>query len=707
MDKLLDDSDYGDLTTKIPLEPLECLEKKSDCKSRDCETYLKCTGDHKTHCFAITSINTLNNRAINHDDIIQAGCWSGGDECKPPIEMLEKIKQKSGNHVGDEDFKNRLSNFKLANSLLDLSIQDNCINYAPISSSDHSYLTRNNQSICCCSSSKCNSRIFFTKEQNPHERYANVLAELKSFQPRGPSINSKYSHPKEINSQEIAVISLSVVIIFILISLFIIFLFKRKLFFKPKNGRFFPSIFYTRAESNEDKNEENTRNNSNDQANQQSLIQIAGTTPAAAASFQPAPNIQILPETNLPRPQLIHPPVSISNLPPPSFQPAFFSDNFNLICNSNNIIDKPYIPNDIPDQFEVKFSDDDDKQLLNDPNLVNEPLPLKSTDLTLIEQVAIGQFSSVWKACLTNNENRIEFAIKIFSHNQKSAWSNEKEIYNCLITLNENILKYFVSDQLQNTQNGLPAFMSNEYWLITEYHSYGSLHDFLKARLINWNQLISLCHSYFEGLAYLHSDNCEPQKMFAIAHRDLKSKNVLVKKDGHTCCIADFGLALKLQNRIKLSSAEIRSKVGTRRYMSPELIEGAIAFTKETFLSKIIDLKTNKVHLYLKFKLKKGIDVYASALVIWEIISRGDFYEETSDYRLPFEEEVGFNPTIDEMKELVVDKCQRPQIKPIWLKNNNEMTLIAQTIEECWDIDLDARISAECAASRIRKIFKK
>jgi len=30
---------------------------------------------------------------------------------------------------------------------------------------------------------------------------------------------------------------------------------------------------------------------------------------------------------------------------------------------------------------------------------------------------------------------------------------------------------------------------------------------------------------------------------------------------------------------------------------------------------------------------------------------------------------------------------------------------ISQTIEECWDIDLDARISAECAAARIRKIY--
>ena len=147
--------------------------------------------------------------------------------------------------------------------------------------------------------------------------------------------------------------------------------------------------------------------------------------------------------------------------------------------------------------------------------------------------------------------------------------------------------------------------VSREYWLLTEYRPVGSLHDFLKHNTISWPQMVSLISSFFEGLAFLHSEKSSIHKSFAIAHRDLKSKNILVKKDLKSCCIGDFGLALKLQNKNKLNSAEIRSKVGTKRYMSPELIEGAIAFTKETFLR---------------------IDVYASALVLWEIISRGDFY---------------------------------------------------------------------------------
>jgi len=42
-------------------------------------------------------------------------------------------------------------------------------------------------------------------------------------------------------------------------------------------------------------------------------------------------------------------------------------------------------------------------------------------------------------------------------------------------------------------------------------------------------------------------------------------------------------------------------KVGTRRYMSPEVLDGSINFSIEHFLK---------------------IDVYACALVLWELVSR-------------------------------------------------------------------------------------
>lgn len=50
----------------------------------------------------------------------------------------------------------------------------------------------------------------------------------------------------------------------------------------------------------------------------------------------------------------------------------------------------------------------------------------------------------------------------------------------------------------------------------------------------------------------------------AIAHRDLKSKNVLVKKNG-TAVIADLGLAVKLDSSTNTIDIPSNHRVGTKR----------------------------------------------------------------------------------------------------------------------------------------------
>lgn len=89
----------------------------------------------------------------------------------------------------------------------------------------------------------------------------------------------------------------------------------------------------------------------------------------------------------------------------------------------------------------------------------------------------------------------------------------------------------------------------SEYWLITAYHPYGSLCDYLKAHTVTWSEMCRIAESMARGLMHLHEeipaskmDRLKP----AIAHRDFKSKNVLLKND-LTACIADFGLALTFQ----------------------------------------------------------------------------------------------------------------------------------------------------------------
>ena len=112
--------------------------------------------------------------------------------------------------------------------------------------------------------------------------------------------------------------------------------------------------------------------------------------------------------------------------------------------------------------------------------------------------------------------------------------------------------RFIYADIFNNSDTGL-----KEYWLLSEYQENGCLYSYLKEKRVNWHQICNFTLSILNGLAYLHREiaNVKP----TIAHRDIKSKNILVKANG-TCCIADFGLAIVLKNG-KLNDLDINSQV--------------------------------------------------------------------------------------------------------------------------------------------------
>lgn len=498
--------------------------------------------------------------------------------------------------------------------LLEPSIQENCISYA-----NPSDKIIRNQTFCCCASNLCNQNIYFTSKRNPFVEHKTEQSHIPkpNIRPKIQNRTAKYSFltPGELN----AILITSLVFLFLFALAFAIFwVFRKKLFFLKNHKYNLPTVFFSQQNSqvnssspsfrpnnhqeprsielhnpglainhtkdemiNEYLNFNNKIKQNNPLINTEELKSL--TQPLLGESQGVFPSALVAPNIDIPENLFRH-----SNQMKPSF-------------NFPDLV----IRNDLKELEDVKASLE--KQLLgkenfkdSNPELLNailNPRQLQTSDIYLIEKISQGQFSSVWKARCLNSKNdnspeAPEYGVKVFSGNQKSAWTNEKDIYNSLSTTNPNILKYFCSDiheltKSEQQQNSFFPFCTNEYWIITEYHPNGSLYDYLKVNELSWQQMVKIANSILEGLAYLHSENAENRKPFAIAHRDLKSKNILVKNDGQSCCIADFGLALKLTSNNKLNSAEIRSKVGTRRYMSPELIEGAIAFTKETFLSKL------------------------------------------------------------------------------------------------------------------------
>ena len=117
---------------------------------------------------------------------------------------------------------------------------------------------------------------------------------------------------------------------------------------------------------------------------------------------------------------------------------------------------------------------------------------------------------------------------------------------------------------------------------------------------------------YNSGLEYLHRkiglpNSLAPVYKPVIAHRDFKSKNILLSGDMRAC-IADFGLALVFEPTAESDGVneqhqkQLVGRAGTPRYMAPELLDGAMEF--------------GRIDAY------RATDVYACALVLWELMSR-------------------------------------------------------------------------------------
>ena len=68
------------------------------------------------------------------------------------------------------------------------------------------------------------------------------------------------------------------------------------------------------------------------------------------------------------------------------------------------------------------------------------------------------------------------------------------------------------------------------------------------------------------GLAHLPLEIVSTQGKPAIAHRDLKSKNVLVKSN-FVCAIGDLGLAVRYDQALNHLDIPQNGKVGTKRYI--------------------------------------------------------------------------------------------------------------------------------------------
>ncbi|XP_050529783.1 activin receptor type-1 [Daktulosphaira vitifoliae] len=324
---------------------------------------------------------------------------------------------------------------------------------------------------------------------------------------------------------------------------------------------------------------------------------------------------------------------------------------------------------------------DDDDYMLNEHSMTSGsgfglPLLMQRTlakQITLLDTIGKGRYGEVWKG-LWHGEH---VAVKIFLSKDEPSWKRETEIYSTVLMRHDNILGFIGSD-IMTSRNSYTQLL-----LITHYHKNGSLFDYLNNQNVaplTRDQMLKICFTTVNGIVHLHTEIFGTQGKPAIAHRDIKSKNVLVKNNG-ACVVADFGMAVLKTDEMVLAANPTR--VGTKRYMPPEVLDESIIECFESF--------------------RRG-DIYSLALVLWEVCARTacNGLVEDLQYKPPYHDRVGYDPSFDEMRKVVCTERHRPYVPNRW-SSDPILKGMAELMRECWHQNPNTRLPA----LRIKKTISK
>ena len=264
-----------------------------------------------------------------------------------------------------------------------------------------------------------------------------------------------------------------------------------------------------------------------------------------------------------------------------------------------NLFYKKNINNNIKNKYEIfetdKVTINYDKQTGN--KIVNE--------FYFLETIGRGAYSKV-KKCINLN-TREEFAVKILNkrllRKKKKSYGKTKEgtlkinymiedaineinIYKSFPEGNDNVIHLY---QILNDNN------KDKTYLIMELAQKGplvTLNEKTGVFCINKNYRDNIYDEKLmkkwildiaKGLKFLHENN--------VVHRDIKSDNILIDKNGH-CKIADFGCSIKLKN----NQPDLFSKTeGNMYFFPPEFVDGK---SKKQFGYKPVDIWAFGVSMY-------------------------------------------------------------------------------------------------------------
>uniref|UniRef100_A0A3B3T4K6 receptor protein serine/threonine kinase n=1 Tax=Paramormyrops kingsleyae TaxID=1676925 RepID=A0A3B3T4K6_9TELE len=275
---------------------------------------------------------------------------------------------------------------------------------------------------------------------------------------------------------------------------------------------------------------------------------------------------------------------------------------------------------------------------------------------TQLNVVVSGHFSSVWQGCL----NKATVAVKVFPAAHRRSFIKEREVFG-LPLMEHPGLVYFLGAGMEPT--------GGHWVLLLELAKYVSHVLFQEcSNIVYMFALLSLC-------LFIHASLHKP----AITHGDLSSSNVLVRVDG-TCTLCNFGCATVLRTCSGQPRLQ-KSQVGTLCYTSPEILEGCVNLNNDLWLIQ-------------------G-DVYALGLLLWELWSRCSDLYAVPEHQLPYEAELGPSPSLDDLILFVSQRRERPTLPIPWRQFTQAFSAMNDILEDCWDHEPEARLTAQCAANRL------
>ncbi len=165
-------------------------------------------------------------------------------------------------------------------------------------------------------------------------------------------------------------------------------------------------------------------------------------------------------------------------------------------------------------------------------------------------EVGTGGFGSVYEAIPLKNKKAL-VACKVLPHSKpKDKKYNLQEVLFLKKYPHENIVTFQQAFKV-NTKSGA------EMWMIMELMRGGTLTEAVKSHCFKEDQIAYVCQEMLFGIRHLHRNN--------LAHRDLKSANVMLTIDGQVKLI-DFGLCCDM------SEGEQEHMLGSPFWIPPEMV---------------------------------------------------------------------------------------------------------------------------------------